>query len=68
MATIQDTGTQIIVATFKGTETAEKAMQTIERNTRAQIKLVEDLLDVSRIVAGKLLLELKTVSPGDVVR
>jgi PAS domain S-box-containing protein len=47
---------------------AEKAMQTIERNTRAQIKLVEDLLDVSRIVAGKLTLDLKTVSPSDVVR
>jgi len=43
-------------------------MQTIERNTRAQIKLVEDLLDVSRIVAGKLTLELRTVAPGDVVR
>jgi PAS domain S-box-containing protein len=47
---------------------AERAIQTIERNTRAQIKLVEDLLDVSRIVAGKLTLELKTVSPCDLVR
>ncbi len=47
---------------------AEKAMQTIERNTRAQIKLVEDLLDVSRIVTGKLTLDLKTVAPSDVVR
>jgi len=46
----------------------EKAMQTIERNTRAQIKLVEDLLDVSRIVAGKLTLDWKTMSPSDVVR
>jgi hypothetical protein len=46
----------------------DKAMQTIERNTRAQIKLVEDLLDVSRIVAGKLTLDVKTVSPSDVVR
>ena len=47
---------------------AEKAMQTIERNTRAQIKLVEDLLDVSRIVAGKLTLDMKTLSPSDIVR
>jgi PAS domain S-box-containing protein len=47
---------------------AEKAMQTIERNTRAQIKLVEDLLDVSRIVAGKLTLELRAVAPSDIVR
>jgi len=47
---------------------AQKAMQTIERNTRAQIKLVEDLLDVSRIVAGKLTLDTKPVVAGDVVR
>ncbi|MCU1277866.1 MAG: Chemotaxis protein methyltransferase CheR, partial [bacterium] len=47
---------------------ADRAMQTIERNTRAQIKLVEDLLDVSSIVAGKLTLDLKLVSPSDVVR
>jgi PAS domain S-box-containing protein len=30
------------------------ALQIIERNTRAQMRLVDDLLDVSRIVAGKL--------------
>ncbi|HEY1584575.1 MAG TPA: ATP-binding protein, partial [Polyangia bacterium] len=46
----------------------DRAMQTIERNTRAQIKLVEDLLDVSRIVAGKLTLDWKTMAPSDVVR
>ncbi|HUP06477.1 MAG TPA: ATP-binding protein [Caldimonas sp.] len=34
-----------------------KAVATIERNARAQAKLIEDLLDVSRIAAGKLRLE-----------
>lgn len=30
----------------------------IERNTKAQVQLIEDVLDVSRIVAGKLRLEI----------
>ena len=40
------------------------ALETIERNTDAQTKLVNDLLDISRIVAGKLSLE---VEPVDLV-
>ena len=35
----------------------EKALETIERNARLQQKIVEDILDVSRIVAGQLRLE-----------
>ena len=31
-----------------------EGLQTIERNARAQLNLIEDLLDVSRIVTGKL--------------
>lgn len=34
--------------------TTAKALETIERNTLAQAQLVDDLLDVSRIVSGKL--------------
>jgi signal transduction histidine kinase/ActR/RegA family two-component response regulator len=34
-----------------------RALDTIERNARAQAKIIEDLLDVSRIVSGKLILE-----------
>src|SRR3989441_4415190 len=33
-------------------EAAERALDTVERNTRLQAQLVEDLLDVSRIIAG----------------
>lgn len=33
------------------------ALEVIERNTQAQARLIEDLLDVSRIVSGKLRLE-----------
>ena len=35
----------------------EKALETIESNARLQQKIVEDILDVSRIVAGQLRLE-----------
>jgi PAS domain S-box-containing protein len=35
-------------------ETQRRALDTLERNVRAQAQLVDDLLDVSRIVAGKL--------------
>ena len=32
----------------------QRALETIERNAQAQAQLIEDLLDVSRIVTGKL--------------
>ena len=35
-----------------------EALETIERNARAQAQLIEDILDVSRIITGKLRLEL----------
>jgi signal transduction histidine kinase len=40
---------------------ATDALDTIDRNARAQVQLVEDLLDVSRIVSGKLRLESRPV-------
>ena len=36
-----------------------RAVQTIERNARAQSQIIDDLLDVSRIVTGKLRLKLR---------
>jgi len=37
----------------------EQGLDVIERNARIQTKLIEDLLDMSRIVAGKLRLEVQ---------
>ncbi len=48
-------------------EAVERALDTVERNTRLQAQLVEDLLDVSRIVAGKLSLDLRPVALGPIV-
>ncbi|MUG93952.1 response regulator [Scytonema sp. UIC 10036] len=39
--------------------TATKALETIERNAELQTKLIEDILDVSRIVQGKIRLNLR---------
>ena len=44
-----------------------RGVDTIERNARAQARLIEDLLDMSRIVAGKVSLELQTVVPAHLV-
>jgi signal transduction histidine kinase/BarA-like signal transduction histidine kinase len=38
-----------------------RGLETIERNARLQVKLVEDLLDVSRIVTGKTRLDVGVV-------
>lgn len=43
--------------------TSDKAVQTIVRNAEAQNRLIEDLLDVSRIISGKLRLEVINVNP-----
>jgi PAS domain S-box-containing protein len=42
---------------------AANALETIERNARSQSQLIDDLLDVSRIVTGKLRLDVVPVSP-----
>ncbi|MCM2256819.1 MAG: ATP-binding protein [Vicinamibacteria bacterium] len=48
-------------------ETA-RAVQTIIRNANAQNQIVDELLDVSRIITGKLQLDLKPVTIGAVVK
>jgi PAS domain S-box-containing protein len=44
-----------------------KAMEKIEQNVRAEIRLVEDLLDASRIITGKLQLDLRPLDLSSVV-
>ena len=47
---------------------AARAVETIERSARAQLQLVDDLLDVSRIVAGKLRLDITAIELPPVLR
>ncbi len=49
-------------------EIAAQAAERIAANTRTQAKLIDDLLDVSRILSGKLKLDLRGVKVGDIVR
>ncbi|HEU4477465.1 MAG TPA: ATP-binding protein [Pyrinomonadaceae bacterium] len=42
----------------------QRALETIERNARSQQQLIEDLLDVSRIISGKLRLDVRAVAPA----
>jgi signal transduction histidine kinase/ActR/RegA family two-component response regulator len=43
-------------------EVKAQALETIERNAKIQSQLIDDLLDVSRIISGKLLLNVQDVS------
>jgi signal transduction histidine kinase/ActR/RegA family two-component response regulator len=47
--------------------TALRAVETIERNARAQAQLIEDILDVSRVITGKLRLQIEPVDMTSVV-
>ncbi|HYE90754.1 MAG TPA: PAS domain-containing protein [Terriglobales bacterium] len=44
-----------------------RALETIERNAHAQVQLVDDILDVSRIITGKLRLDVHPVDLRSVV-
>jgi PAS domain S-box-containing protein len=45
----------------------DKAIATIDRNARTLVQLIEDLLDVSRIITGKLRLDVRPVDLARVV-
>jgi two-component system CheB/CheR fusion protein len=51
-----------------GPEAIRTAGQAIERGTRLQVQLIDDLLDVSRIVSGKLKLQFRPLSLSEVIR
>jgi signal transduction histidine kinase/ActR/RegA family two-component response regulator len=48
-------------------DTAAHGLASIHRNARAQTRLIDDLLDISRIVSGKFVLNLQTVDVNAVV-
>jgi signal transduction histidine kinase/integral membrane sensor domain MASE1/CheY-like chemotaxis protein len=48
-------------------ETSTHALETVERNAKAQAQLIEDLVDVSRIAGGKLQLEVEPVDLIDLI-
>jgi PAS domain S-box-containing protein len=44
-----------------------RAIETIERNARSQARLIDDLLDVSRIITGNLRLDLRSINLAPIV-
>jgi PAS domain S-box-containing protein len=44
-------------------QTLREGAEVIERNARIQTQLIEDLLDMSRIVSGKIRLEVQAINP-----
>ena len=46
---------------------ATRAIETIERNARSQARLIDDLLDVSRIITGNLRLDLHPLNVAPIV-
>jgi signal transduction histidine kinase/CheY-like chemotaxis protein len=47
--------------------TQARALESIERNARAQARLIEDLLEISRIVTGKLRLQVRETDLASIV-
>src|SRR5438477_4244656 len=43
------------------------AVDVVERNTQLQVRLVEDILDLSRIITGKFHLDVRTVRLSEIV-
>ena len=60
--------TQMLRAGILSPERVERALEAIDRNAAAQSRMIEDLLDVSRIASGKFRLELEDVDMAALAR
>jgi CheY-like chemotaxis protein len=54
--------------TRRDAETVQRGLRAIERNARLQVRIVEDLLDVSRAISGKLVLDVRPTTLDAVVQ
>ena len=61
--------TQILrKGTIVPAELLQKGLETIDRNSRAQAQMIEDLLDMSRIISGKVRLDVESVNLNTVIQ
>ena len=58
---------QILMTTKPSEQTMAKALTAIARNASAQTRVIEDLVDVSRIVTGKLHLRIEPIDLREVI-
>lgn len=59
--------TQILRTGKYDKESGAHAVETIEKNAKAQAKLIEDILDASRIITGKLRLDVRPVDVAAII-
>jgi len=59
---------QILRSRNRENHDLQEGLEVIERNTRVQAQLIEDLLDMSRIISGKVRLDVQPVDLPDVVK
>jgi PAS domain S-box-containing protein len=50
-----------------GSEDQGRGLETIERNARVQGQIIADLLDMSRIISGKVQLDVQAIDLGEVI-
>ena len=60
--------TRMLKADGRNSEFFDEALQAVEQSARVQERLIEDILDVSRVITGKLLIEKKSTNLRDVIR
>ena len=58
---------QLILQGSMKKEDIQRGLKTIERNARSQNKLIEDLLEMSSIICGKVRLDVKRLNLSDIV-
>lgn len=58
---------QLLSQTPSNPEQTQQGLEAIARNAKAQTRMIEDLLDMSRIISGKIRLATKCINPADFV-
>ena len=58
---------RVLVNGTLGAEQREKALASVERNAAVQARLVDDLLDISRMISGKMRIDPSLMNPADAV-
>jgi PAS domain S-box-containing protein len=58
---------QLLISPGADSDELPEGLEAIARNARAQAQLIEDLLDMSRIISGKVRLDVQLVDPALVV-
>jgi NO-binding membrane sensor protein with MHYT domain/CheY-like chemotaxis protein/two-component sensor histidine kinase len=59
--------TDLLLRGVKNEDQLRAGLEAIDRNAQVQARLIDELLDMSRIVSGKLLLDLQLVSPASFI-